>query len=144
MTYVDTSALAAFYFPEPMTQAVVELLRATPDLVISDLTRVEMVSVAGVKIRTGKITVDGARAALALFERQVRARRYRRVTLRASHYSYARDRIVRFDAALRTLDALHMATAALAGADLLTLDRALARAAEAAGVRVVVPQETGP
>ena len=71
----------------------------------------------------------------------MKARRYRLLKLRAKHYRHASDRIARFDLPLRTLDALHLATAALAGAELLTLDRALARSAE--GGRVVVPAGAG-
>ena len=144
MIYLDTSALATLYFPERMSAAVASAVRERQDLAINTLTAVEMASVAGLKIRTGDATPADARAALTRFLGHEEARRYRRLTIRASHYSFARDRIARFDAPLKTLDALHLATTALAGADLLTLDRALARAAEAAGVRVVVPQETGP
>ena len=62
-----------------------------------------------------------------------------RLPLRARHYRDARDRIARFDPPLRTLDALHPAIAVDAGAELMTLDRQRATAAEAAGLRVVVP-----
>ena len=139
MTYADTSALAAFYFPEATTPAVLAALRTIEVVAISDLTLPEMASVASLKIRTGQLTAEGAREGLDRFERDVKARRYRRLTIRARHYRDARDRIARFAEPLRTLDALHLATAALAGAELLTLDRALARSAEAAGVAVVVP-----
>ena len=143
MTYLDTSALACFYFAEPLSGAVEAAMLAQSDLAVSDLTRVEMASVAGIKLRTGHITPELAREVLDDYDKDVRARRYRLLTIRARHYRDARDRIARFDLPLRTLDALHLATAALAGAELLTLDRALARSAEAAGVAVAVPAGEG-
>ncbi len=139
MIYLDTSALAAIYFPEAASAAVAAALRGRRDPTISILTTVELASVAGIKIRTGQVSEAEARQALAEFREEVNAGEYRRLRIRTRHYRYARRRIIRFDTALRTLDALHLATAALAGAELLTLDRALARSAEAAGITVIVP-----
>ena len=140
MTYLDTSALVPLYLFEPSTAAVVAAAIARPVLAVSDLTRPELASAAAIKIRTGAATLAEARAALEEFDRHLRAGLYRRLTIRARHYRDAADRIARFDVPLRTLDALHLSTAALAGAELLTLDAAPARAAEASGVAVVVPE----
>ena len=122
-----------------MSPVVGPLVLATPRRIVGDLTEVEIYSVASIKLRTGQATANEVASAIERFRDDLAVGHYRRVKLRAKHFRYARDRIARFDAPLRTLDALHLATAALAGAELMTLDRAPAKSAEAAGIEVVVP-----
>ena len=116
MTYLDTSALATFYFAELDSRAVGEAMaraESTGDLAVSQLAATEMASAASLKLRTGHISEATAHEVLADFERDLGRGLYRRLPLRARHYREARDRIARFDQPLRTLDTVQLANAYL-------------------------------
>ena len=129
MIYVDTSVLAAFYLPEPLSSRAERLLRAEVAPAISDLTDVELLSAVARKVRGKEISAaDGARVA-ATFLSHVSAGLYARIAVERAHFRLARDWLAGFTVRLRSLDALHLALASQAGAKLLTADRELAKAA---------------
>jgi predicted nucleic acid-binding protein len=125
--YADASALLKLVMREPETAAVAALLHEGPEVVSSVVGWVETVLVAA--------TGAGEEG----------ARRARRVLAEATILDLTtpiRERAAGL-VGLRTLDAIHLATAlALGGAleGLLTYDRRLAQAASAAGLPVLAPQ----
>lgn len=127
LLYLDSSALVKLVVPEPESRALRDALRSWPERVSSVVAEIEVERVArrigGGAIRRGRSVL----ARLALVELD--------------------EDVVRSAAALeppdlRTLDAIHLATALSLGDDLGALcayDTRLADAAAAAGVDVVVP-----
>lgn len=63
---------------------------------------------------------------------------YERLNIEAEAYVAARGYLARFDLPLRSLDAIHLAVAASAGATLMTADAALAKSAGVVGVGAVL------
>jgi predicted nucleic acid-binding protein len=127
LLYLDSSAIVKLVTPEPETKALRELLRSWPERVSSVVARIEVERVAR---RIGGGTVRRARTVLS------------RVALVELD-----DEVVDAAAAiepteLRTLDAIHLATALSLGEDLGAMcayDARLADAAAASGAEVVAP-----
>lgn len=131
LAYVDTSALVKLFKPEPESEALARSLEAYRDRLSSELIVVEALCTAK---RLGDPAVI-ERAALALdgiglvpFDERIRNR----------------AAAMRFQPALRTLDAIHLATA-LGLKDavevVLAYDDQLCRAARAEGLRTESPSE---
>jgi len=135
--YVDTSVLAKRYLPSPQSDRVEAMLdRAEHRFVLSELVIVELESALRRRAgeRSGK-TVDRAKVRLR-FDDDLRSGFFIIHPLRTSILVGARRWIAEGEP-LATLDALHLATALEANADVLaTDDRQFARAARAAGLRV--------
>lgn len=128
LLYLDSSALVKLVVPEPESGALREALRAWPERVSSVVAEIEVERVAR---RIGGGAIRRARILLA------------RVGL------VELDEVVRSSAAalrppeLRTLDAVHLASALSLGKDLGALcayDQRLAGAATAAGAIVLMPE----
>lgn len=125
--YLDSSAIVKLVVPEPETKALRDLLRTWPERVSSVIARIEVERVAR---RIGGGTVRRARTVLS------------RVALVELD-----DELVHAAAAvestdLRTLDAIHVATALSLGEDLGAMcayDARLADAAAATGAKVLAP-----
>jgi predicted nucleic acid-binding protein len=127
LLYLDSSAIVKLVVPEPETKALRDLLRTWPERVSSVIARIEVERVAR---RIGGGTVRRARTVLS------------RVALVELD-----DELVHAAAAvestdLRTLDAIHVATALSLGEDLGAMcayDARLADAAAATGAKVLAP-----
>lgn len=136
----DTSALLPFYRREPRSDAVEELLRSqTEPVLLADLARLEVASVVARWVRTKDIREHHAVALERAFDQDLAAGRYAVRELRTDHVDLARRWSRSPTTALRTLDALHLATAAVEGATLVTFDGGLLAAAEAVGVATLRP-----
>ena len=61
MYYIDTSVLAAYYCPEPLSDKAEEILLSTGRPAISYLTRLELFSAISRKVREGMAPRDGNR-----------------------------------------------------------------------------------
>jgi predicted nucleic acid-binding protein len=129
LLYLDTSAIVKLVLPEPETEELLHLLSDRPERVTSGLARVELFRAVR---RTGG---DGA-----VFQRagEVLARlgliEIGTTILDAAAHLEPRR--------LRSLDAIHLATALSLGHDLeaiTTYDSRLAVAAEANGLNVLAP-----
>lgn len=126
--YLDSSALLKLVFEEPETQALERFLIDWPTRISSVLAQVEVVRIAR---RVGdELVTRHAREVLA------------GVSLIAPDRSLFADASQLEPPALRTLDAVHLATAvslrpALAG--MVVYDRRLANAARAEGLTVWAP-----
>lgn len=128
LAYVDTSALAKLLLPEPESQALEQTILDCSGLVSSWLTAAELRRAAG---RTGKPSavahVDETLNAVVLIEMTP-------ALLEAAGEVQPAE--------LRTLDAIHLATALSMGEpglEFITYDDRLAMAARAAGLRVLSP-----
>ncbi|MGH6900725.1 MAG: type II toxin-antitoxin system VapC family toxin [Geminicoccaceae bacterium] len=137
--YVDTSALAKWYLPEPGSEAFVEFIVRHDGAVISRLTSVELLCLLARRRRAGDITAEHERNAWLTFEDDIRAGHLRVEALADGHALRARALLERVrDLPLRTLDALHLAIAQSIEAGVLaTADLGMARAARALGFTVV-------
>lgn len=129
MLYLDTSALVKLVHPEAETAALVRWLDERPDLpwVASSLVEVELVRAVRAAEPADLVHVPGVLARIDMLEI---------------------DGIVRANAAavspasVRSLDAIHLATALEMGADLTAVvayDKRLGEAAEAAGLAWEAP-----
>jgi uncharacterized protein len=138
MYYIDTSVLAAYYCPEPLSEKAESLLTRQAQPSISALTELELFSAVSRKIREGSLLkLDGDRI-IARFLAHTDGGFYNYLSIENHHYRLARDWIGHFNTALRTLDALHLAIASVEELTLVTADKVLARSAESLGVKVSV------
>ena len=133
--YLDSSIVLAYYLEETQSEQAQEIYRTRPDLQISELVDLEVLSSLSRLARVGSIELDDAKSVLALFNAHLRDGLYNRTSLDAGHYRLARDYVARFDLPLKSPDALHLALCAAEGLTLLTADRQLARNAEVLDVR---------
>lgn len=134
--YIDTSVLAAYYCPEPLSEKAQALLTTEERPSISTLAELELFSAISRKIREGSLVkADGDRI-IARFLSHVNGGFYNYLSIGDHHYRLARDWMGLFSTALRTLDALHLAIASTEELTMLTADRVLARSADTLGVKV--------
>jgi predicted nucleic acid-binding protein len=131
--YIDTSVLAAFYCPEPLSEAVDALLTSGVDPAISALTEVELYSAVARKVRLAEMREVDARGIIGTFRGHLDGGYYRRIAIRAEHYEDARDGIATLSVALRSLDALHLGVALREEMELVTADAGLATAMRSFG-----------
>ena len=134
MIYIDTSVLAAYYCPEPLSDRAQQALHREGQRAISWLVETEFVSALARKVRTREMPATEGHRVLALFQSHLEQEIYTRLTLEAAHFAKAREWLTTFTVPLQTLDALHLAVAALRGCPLLTADVGLAKACTRVGV----------
>lgn len=131
MIYLDTSALVKLIRIEPESDALAGWLDERPEIpwIASVLTEIELPRAIRAVAPAGLPAVPGVLARLDRFEITP--------TIRATAAAYT-------DPALRSSDAIHLATAAAAGSvepltALVTYDGRLRQSAEAAGIRATSP-----
>ena len=134
MTYIDTSVLAAYYCPEPLSARAQRTLLAENELAISWLVEAELASVLARRVRAREVGPADGHRILTLFQSHLEQGVYARLAVEAAHFAKAREWLGTFTVPLHTLDALHVAVAALQGLPLLTADVALAKACARIGV----------
>jgi uncharacterized protein len=136
--YIDTSALAKWYVPEAGSEEFEEFVNssAAPERVVSGLCPVELRCLLARRRRAGDFDADYERDACASFSRHVVGGLFVVRPLSDLCLPRAIELIERLaPLPLRTLDALHLAAAAEAGAGLVaTADGVMADAAEALGL----------
>ena len=147
--YLDTSALAKRYLTEKGSAWVMALFGSEP-VAISLLTQIEMASVLARRSREGALTATDRDAIFQLFLSDAADYMVLGLTSRV-----VREASMLFSATpllrLRTLDALHLATAqwafararrrGIATGSFVAADRGLLEAAGAAGLPIVNPEE---
>jgi predicted nucleic acid-binding protein len=141
MVYVDTSVLVAYYCPEPISDAVEEIIRDLKRPVISRLTEVELISAISRKIRENDLTLSDGSRIFNQFHSHIKNAMFRQLAVDDQHYQIATNWISRFSTPLRTLDALHLAIAAFNNLSLITADAQLSNAARHFGVEVNIISE---
>ena len=134
MIYVDTSVLAAYYSPEPLSERAQRALQEEGERAISWLVEVELASALAGKVRAHAMRRVDAQRILAVFQSHLDQGVYTRLALDGMHFAKAREWLAALAVPLRTLDALHVAVAALQHCPLLTADVALAKACARIGV----------
>jgi predicted nucleic acid-binding protein len=126
MLYLDSSAIVKLVAREPETPALVDVVRADPAAVSSALAWTEVIRA----VRRARGRLDRARAVLE------------GIALAPIDDAILRGAAELSPAGLRTLDAIHIATALSLSEDvatLITYDARLAEAATAAGITVTAP-----
>lgn len=137
MYYLDTSVLAAYYCPEPLSEKVEKIVISTDRPCISSLTEVELASAISCKIREKNLSPEDGNKIINQFQTHLTESFYRLITVEDRHYQTAKNWILQFAVPLKTLDALHLAIAAEGDFTLLTADRQLDISAKYFGINVV-------
>jgi predicted nucleic acid-binding protein len=129
LRYLDSSAVAKLVLSEPESPALLEALSAWPDLVSSALSRVEVLRA----VRRARAGVDVEARAEGVLDR---------IALRPISEDVLSRAIAIDPETLRSLDAIHLATALSFGEELesfVAYDAALSSAARDAGLDVLAP-----
>ena len=134
MDYFDTSALLPYYRPEPLSEKVQELLMANLPVAISMLVDVEMASALSRLVRMGEFSDQDAAKVQNAFAADVEKGCFQYLAVDVAVFQQAQRWLLERKTALRTLDALHLACAALAEARFVTADQTLAASAQVHGV----------
>ncbi|MGH9443245.1 MAG: type II toxin-antitoxin system VapC family toxin [Thermoanaerobaculia bacterium] len=136
--YVDSSALAKIFLPEPQSEEVQQALRGRTDLLISDLVITELVSSFSRHRREGRLASAQAAALTQTLYSSVESGDYNHLDLGPEIHREAERLLLGLESTpLRASDALHLALAATAGAGtVLTFDVKLGSAARQVGLDV--------
>lgn len=137
--YIDASALAKLYLPEPESEALDSFLRGRRDLMISELTVTEVISAVARRRREGALDARHASQVRDAVLSDADSGAFRRLDLDPSVHRRAEQMLLSTESvALRTLDALHIALAASGDATrVITFDSRMAEAARLHGLHVV-------
>jgi predicted nucleic acid-binding protein len=137
--YLDTSVLVAALTIEPETERVQAWLERQADvsLSISLWVTAEFSSALSLKQRMRQLDADERADALAAFTRMTAAT-FTVLPISELHFHAAARLIDRSAAALRTPDALHLAVSSGHSETLCTLDRPLAEAGAALGIKATL------
>jgi predicted nucleic acid-binding protein len=135
--YIDSTALAKLYVPEPESDLLDRFLSRRTDLMISELSITEVVSAVSRRKREGFLdSRQASKIKEALF---ADAKSFRRLDLNPTLHRHAEQLLLTTETIpLRTLDALHIALAVSGGAmHIVTFDVRMADAAALHGLHVV-------
>jgi len=138
--YYDTSVLLPYYRPEALSEKVQALLMGNQQVAISMLVDVEMASALSRLVRMGEFSDQDAAKVQNAFAGDAKKGCFRYLAVNVAIFQQAQRWLLERKSALRTLDALHLACAALAEARLITADQALADAAQTHGVANLLVQ----
>ncbi|MBI3829039.1 MAG: type II toxin-antitoxin system VapC family toxin [Planctomycetes bacterium] len=130
--------LVPCYAPERNSALANALAQSHDERVVCALTEVEIVSALVRKVRERELSEAEARRGLALFRSHISERYFRIVPLEHKHCDGAVGHLLAAGKTLplRSLDALHCATAVLEGLPLITADERMAKAAKSLGLSV--------
>jgi len=133
--YLDSSAFAKLYLPEPESVSLDRFLVGRRDLVISDLSITEVISAVARSKREG--TLD-SRQVDRIYEAvlaDARSGSFRRLDISPAIHRAAERILLASQSNLRTLDAIHIALAVSSGVKyLITFDPRMSQAAAQQGV----------
>jgi len=134
--YLDTSALVKLYISEPESTWLDRALRGRRDLIVSDLAVTELASALGRRCRELALTAPVAARIYRRVLSDVEEELLRRVDLTQEVHREAERMLLSSSLVpLRSLDALHVALAAMNDArTIVTFDRTLERAAASFGI----------
>jgi hypothetical protein len=134
--YLDASAILPNLVNEPNSATVTAFLSAPgEDLIVSEFAAAEVASGFSRLTRVRDLSREKANELLAEFDAW-RAAYTTDLDLQAADFGLASALVRRFELGLRAPDALHVAACRRGDHTLVTLDRRMASAAEALGVRV--------
>ena len=137
MYYLDTSVLAPYYCPEPLSDKVEKIVISADRPCISSLSEVELASAISRKIKEKNLSPEDGNKIFNQFQTHLKESLFRLISVEDRHYQTAKNWILQFAVPLKTLDALHLAVAAGGELTLLTADRQLDISAKYFGINVV-------
>ena len=137
MYYLDTSILAAYYCPEPLSEKVEKIIISARRPCISSLNEVELASAISRKIREKNLLPEVGNKIFNQFQIHLKESLFRLISVDDRHYQTAKNWLLQFAVPLKTLDAIHLAIAAEGDFTLLTADRQLVISAKYFGINVV-------
>ena len=135
MIYIDTSVLAAYYCPEPLSERVQRVLAEEGERAISSLVELELVSALARKVRRREMRRADAHRILAAFQSHLEQGISTRLAVGSAHFAKAREWLATYVLTFQTLGALHVAVAVMHDCGLLTADVTLAKACAKIGVK---------
>ena len=137
MYYLDTSVLAAYYCPEPLSEKVEKLVISADRPYISSLSEVELASAISRKIRENNLSPEDGNKIFNQFQTHLKETFFRLISVDDRHYQTAKNWILQFAVPLKTLDALHLTVTAEGDLTLLTSDSQLYISAKYFGIDAV-------
>jgi predicted nucleic acid-binding protein len=137
--YLDSSALAKLYVPEPESDTLEAFLRGRRDLMISELGITEVLSAVARRRREGMLTAHQALEIRDAVLADADSGSFHRLDMSPVVHREAERLLFHIESvALRTLDALHVAVALLNSAThVVTYDARMRAAALHAGLRAL-------
>ncbi|MGF9563823.1 type II toxin-antitoxin system VapC family toxin [Neorhizobium sp. JUb45] len=134
--YLDTSVIVALLTGETSAARIRLWMtnRTSSTIMISDWSLTEVSSALSLKQRTGQITAQASDAARKQFQIFLESS-FEILPVSGQHFYKAARYCDRHDLGLRAGDALHLAIAVEAHAELITLDKRFAAAAQTFGAR---------
>src|SRR5262245_54903945 len=129
--YIDSSALAKVYLPEPESEALDKFLRGRQNLMISELAITEVISAAARRRKEGLLKPKQANEIRDAILSDARSGSFQRLDLNPSVHREAERLLLSTESVpLRTLDALHISLALSGTATrVVTFDVRMAQAA---------------
>lgn len=139
--YIDSSALAKLYVPEPESDRLDDFLRGRRGLMISQLAVTEVLSAVARRKREGELRPNHAGRIRKVLLSDAESGSFALLDLNPGIHREAERLLLATESLpLRTLDALHIALAISGAASyLLTFDRRMAEAAEQANLAAIRP-----
>jgi hypothetical protein len=134
--YLDTSALAKLYLPEPGSEALESALLGRRDLLVADLAATELTSAVSRRLRQGDLSARDARRVYTRLRGDLSRGEVQRLELSGAVHREAERLLLGLGRTvpLRALDALHLALASAAAAGaFVSFDRKQLAAARALG-----------
>jgi len=139
--YLDTSALAKLYLPEPRSDEMEDALLGRRDVIVSDLAVTELTSAVARRVRDADLTAAHARRIYQRLLRDVGGGEFRRAEITSNAHREAERLLMGVGrrVPMRAADALHLGMAGLLGVRVLvTFDQRMRAAAEGLGTLEVV------
>lgn len=122
--YFDTSALLPYYREEALTPKIQTLVSSLkPPVLINQLNLVEMASALSRWCRTQELSKEQALMIHELFYQHINLGLYRVLPVSEHEFKCAESWLLQRDTSLRSLDALHLASAFYTNACLVTADK---------------------
>jgi uncharacterized protein len=135
--YCETSVLVAYYVPEVHSAKAEKILDGHAQRVLSTLVLTESSSALRRKVHDKTLSPADGQAAFDDLRQDVASGLFRLIDIERRHYDHAAQSMWTTKERLRTLDALHLAAAALDGMHITTADNVMAKAGKELGVTVV-------
>lgn len=137
LIYCDTSVVVAYYVPETYSAQAERILEGYPQRVISPLVLTEVGSALRRKVHDKALARADAQTAWEDVRRDVAADIFRLTELERRHYDHAAAQMWQTKERLHTLDAVHLAVAALDGFVMATADDVMAKAGKELGTKIL-------
>jgi uncharacterized protein len=87
LIYLDTSAIAPFYWAEAFSEAIEALLREEAEPALSQLSEVELLSALSRRVRMGEIEPEAAREIVERFQADLSQGFYTRLEVEAVYHN---------------------------------------------------------